>query len=234
MGRSLIVGDVHGCRAELEQLLAELRFAPPDRLFFVGDLLARGPDSEGVLALCRQLGARSVCGNHEGRLLDALRARRGEAKRPRLSPEHYKLLQRLGAEDWAYIEALPLFLELPEHGLCIVHAGLVPGVPIEAQDAWTLTHVRSLDAAGRASDRAEFEPWAASYRGPPHVVFGHNSRLGLQLHPDATGIDTACVYGGRLSALVLQAGEPVPADVAARREHLHSVPARAAYYTGRG
>ena len=81
--RTIIVGDVHGCRGELEGLLDRLVFASGDRLVFVGDLVARGPDSLGVLDVVRRTGAIVVRGNHEQKLLDWRRARtawmRGEA-----------------------------------------------------------------------------------------------------------------------------------------------------------
>jgi predicted phosphodiesterase len=65
MGRTIIVGDVHGCRRELELLLERIDFRAGDRLVFVGDLIARGPDTLGVLDVARTTGAIVVRGNHE-------------------------------------------------------------------------------------------------------------------------------------------------------------------------
>jgi Calcineurin-like phosphoesterase len=233
MSRTIIVGDVHGCVAELGRLLDDLAPSASDRVLFVGDLLARGPDSTGVLALYRQVRGRSVLGNHESTLLAAYRARRDGTKRPRLSALHYPLLHRLQEADWALLEELPLTLQLPEHGLCVVHAGLLPEQSLSAQDPWTLTHIRSIDPHGRASLRHDMTPWAARYSGSPHIVFGHNSRLGLQLEASATGIDTGCVYGGQLSALVLGVGEGVPAGASERRACIHQVQAAREYYRNR-
>lgn len=233
MARTIIVGDVHGCAGELGRLLDGLALGIDDRVLFVGDLLARGPDSRGVLSMYREVRGRSVLGNHEWRLLLARQAIRGGTKRPRLSSPLYALLHQLRDEDWALLEGLPLTMALPEHELCIVHAGILPGLALSAQDPWTLTHVRSIDPEGRASDKDHFEPWAAKYRDGPHIVFGHNSRLGLQLHPLATGLDTGCVYGGQLSALVLDTRQRVPVEIDARRQVLVAVQAARCYYTGR-
>jgi hypothetical protein len=233
MSRTIIVGDVHGCVAELGRLLDGLALSASDRVIFVGDLLARGPDSLGVLALYRQVGGQSVLGNHESKLLDAHRARRDGTKRPRLSALHYPLLLRLDEADWELLERLPLSLPMPEHGACVVHAGILPAHSLAAQDPWTLTHIRSIDPHGRASPRFDLTPWAASYSGAPHIVFGHNSRLGLQLEPSATGLDTGCVYGGQLSALVLGSGQPIPVDPGERRALIHQVGAAREYYRNR-
>lgn len=233
MARTIIVGDVHGCIGELGRLLEAVAIGAADRVLFVGDMVARGPDSLGVLALCRQVNGQSVLGNHESKLLAAHRARRAGTKRPRLSGLHYALLHQLQEADWAQLEQLPLSLSLPEHGLSVVHAGILPEQSLSAQDPWTLTHIRSIDARGKPSVRHDLEPWAAHYSGAPHIVFGHNSRLGLQLEPSATGLDTACVYGGSLTALVLEQGEHVPVDPSERRARLHSVKAARPYYTNR-
>lgn len=228
MAQTIVIGDVHGCRVELEALLEKVGPGRDDAVVLVGDLVARGPDSRGVLRLVRELSARVVLGNHEERLLKARAAQRDGTEPPKMGKTHQSLFQELDDEDWAMLEALPLWLDLPDAGLRIVHAGVVPGVPIEQQDPWVLTHVRSLKDDGEPTAKWGV-PWGKSYVGPPHVVFGHNARKDPQLHPDATGLDTACVYGGALTALVLPAGSAVPPPDA-RRDALVSVPARQAYY----
>ena len=232
MPRTIIVGDVHGCAVELEQLLEEVKFESCDNLVFVGDMIARGPDSLRVLDLYRKHHAVSVMGNHEERLLEYNKARLSGERGPRLGPAHYRLARELREADWELMEALPYYLDFPEHGLRIVHAGLIPLVPMESQDPWVLMHIRSLDAEGRPSERVGKESWAVNYIREPHIVFGHNSHRKLQLWEAATGLDTACVYGGELSALVLEAGQKIPTDIEARRALIVSVSARALYYRG--
>lgn len=219
---------MHGCADELSDLLEEVAFASGDRLVFVGDLVARGPDTLGVLRIARETKALSVRGNHEHRVLLAHEAKKSKERGPRLSPSHQAVVNDLLPEDWEYLRALPLHLEFPDHNVRVVHAGVAPGIPFEEQQAWTLLHVRSLTARGAPSDRYAETSWAAVYQGDPHLVFGHNAQAGLQLQPCATGLDTACVYGGRLSALVLGSDErPPPPEE--RRAVIASVPARRRY-----
>jgi hypothetical protein len=234
MGRSIFVGDVHGCARELGELLELVAPVSGDAVYFVGDLVARGPDSRGVLRLYREVKAKGVVGNHEARVLEVRRSRLKGEDGPRLGASHEALLRELEEADWALLDALPLYLDVKldvtAHDVRVVHAGVLPGVSLRKQDAWTLTHIRSVGEDGRPSAEAGRESWAASYREKPHLVFGHDARRGLQLHAWATGLDTACVYGGSLTALVLPSGEtmPFPKD---RRELLVSVRARDTYYT---
>ena len=233
--RTIIVGDVHGCRSELEGLLDRVAFSSGDRLVFVGDLVARGPDSLGVLDIVRRSGAIVVRGNHEQKLLDWRHARAAwmhgqAAAKPPIGRMHRDIARSLRPVDWTLLETAPLFVELPEHGACVVHAGLIPGIALEAQSPRTLMRVRSLRVEGRQRGRAASVLWGAAYAGPPHVLFGHNAAPGLQLHPWATGLDTGCVYGGRLTAMVLAMGQHVPRAAAARRATLLSEPAQRVWF----
>ena len=237
MSRTILIGDVHGCSAELALLLEKTAFASGDQLIFVGDLVARGPDSLGVLDIVRRTGALVVRGNHEDKILEWRRGRRaharGGAEPVPLGRLHAGVAAALRPVDWSILSSTPLWLDLPEHGLRVVHAGVLPGLPIEEQRKKTLLHVRTVGANGEAREDKDGEMlWGKRYKGPPHIVFGHNAGPLPQLHPWATGLDTGCVYGCHLTALVLGEGQKVPKDSRARRRHLVSVPARYPYFVG--
>jgi predicted phosphodiesterase len=209
MRRTLVVGDLHGCREELERLLVLSGLTAQDRLVFVGDLVAKGPDSQGVVQLARERGALSVLGNHDAHVLGARSGKRVRAS-------HEAVARSLGPADWAYLEGLPLYLELPELDALVVHGGLVPGIGLEQQERHLLLNLRSFDAAGAPSTRADGgAPWAARWPGPRLVLFGHDAVRGLQRHPHALGLDTGCVYGKQLTAVWLPSG--VLVQVAAHR-----------------
>ncbi|MFO0759884.1 MAG: metallophosphoesterase family protein [Byssovorax sp.] len=224
MGRTVFVGDLHACRDELDALLQKIGFDPGDRLVMVGDLIVRGPDPAGTMEMLRSLGARSVRGNHEDRLL---RWKADPQQQP-LGDMSLSAALALRKRDWAYLESLPLSLDLPDHGVRVVHAGLVPGIPIEAQDPRVLMNIRCLDRHGGALEKRGNLLWGQVYLGPPHIVFGHNARDTPQIHAWATGIDTGCVYGGYLTALVLAEGQ-APPPLADRQDALVSVRARKRY-----
>jgi hypothetical protein len=164
-----------------------------------------------------------VRGNHEDRLL---RSRADPARR--MSEATAETAAALRPRHWSFLLALPLWLDLPEHGVRVVHAGVRPGVPIERQAPRTLMYVRCLDPSGQPDEQRGDALWGARYHEAPHVVFGHNAAADPQIHAAATGLDTGAVYGGRLTAMVLAEGAapPPPAD---RLAVLISVPARRAY-----
>jgi hypothetical protein len=208
MERTIVVGDVHGCLDEVRHLMLACGHTRGDRLVFVGDLVAKGPDSQGVVQLAREEGARAVMGNHDARAVQ-LRSL------PLTDP------------DWAFLQSLPLVLRLgPEKegdpDTAVIHAGALAGVPLEQQREEHLITLRSITTDGKPSKWIDGTPWASLWTGPERLVFGHDAIRGLQQHPMATGLDTGCVYGRQLTALLLP------------ERRIISVPARRAYEEPKG
>lgn len=202
--RTLVIGDVHGCIDEVGDLLRACGHTPDDRVVFVGDLVAKGPDSRAVVSLARELGALAVRGNHDERLLRWWRAGATAEGLAAMRPAHRRVAESLDAVDFQWLDSLPAWLRLPEENALVVHGGFVPGVPLEAQEIDFLLNLRSITPEGKPSKRIEDgRAWASLWSGPEHVYFGHDAVRGLQIHPFATGLDTGCVYGGRLTAMVL-------------------------------
>jgi serine/threonine protein phosphatase 1 len=172
-----VVGDVHGCRAALERLLARLEATPDDLIVFVGDLVRKGPDSRGVLDLVgRAPNMLSVRGNNEENLL------RGDAA-----------LGDLDEADVAFLRSLPVAISWD--GGLVVHGGVDPSVSIRDHDVDDLQTTRSLSGDGGY----ERPFWFERYEGPPRVVFGHTVLEAPVDREWAVGLDTGCVYGGELT-----------------------------------
>ena len=216
-----MVGDVHGCLFELDQLLAKVNFRSEDMLILVGDLVAKGPDSRGVLRRCRELGAEFVRGNHDEHCLRFRRASLKNEPLPTLRLHHQKVVQELGEEDWNYLQSAPLYVRLvdllPEQDVLIVHAGFDPSCSLKNQIPAQMMNMRSILPGGRVTKKLiEDAPWAAAWPGPELVLFGHDALRGLQRYPLAIGLDTGCVYGGKLTAAVFENAtlriESVPAS----------------------
>lgn len=236
MGRRIFVGDIQGCREELEALLEAARFDPSaDRLMPLGDLVGRGPDALGTLRLLVGLGAEPVLGNHD---LHTLRAAAG-VRRPRPSDRIDGLLAADDCDelmDW--LRAQP-FLRL-EPDYLLVHAGLHPlwsnpevrlalADPVSEHPHSTFaTRVRYCSPTGERPDGDEsvappppFAPWYSFYDPAQHggrrAVFGHWSQRGLVDEPQALGLDTGCVWGRELTAWIPEERRFVA--VRARRAH---------------
>jgi hypothetical protein len=224
--RAIIVGDVHGCIAEAEQLLRACDWRPDAEVIFVGDLVGRGPEPGAVIDLARDIGARSVLGNHEQawlRFRDDT-ARGGPASE--LGPRDEEAALGLAERHWDFLSGLPFYIRLPEAGIVVVHAGLEPAVELEEQDTEVMMNIRSIRPDGSWSGaNDDGVPWSSLWPGPDEVVFGHNASRGLQRRPFAAGLDTGCVYGKSLTAYLWP------------ERRLVSVPARRVYRairSGRG
>ena len=230
-GRVILVGDVHGCFDELQDLLAKIAWNPRnDTVVLLGDLVNKGPKSCEVVRWARHHAVYAVRGNHDDSALAVVR-RRG--KYDPSSPDHTDEVARsmsesgkwawtkdLSTEDIEWMEQLPYSISIPSLDILAVHAGIVPGVPLEQQRRKDLTSMRNLEVVANQSldDRKVFyraketttknsTAWAKLWEGPTHIVFGHDAVRRLQREAFATGLDTGCLYGGHLSALLLPSNE---------------------------
>lgn len=218
-----VIGDVHGCRSELEALLVRLGYAlvrddvgrPVDavhpegrRAVFVGDLVDRGPDSPGVLRLVMGMVAAghalAVPGNHEEKLVRAL-----DGRQVKVAHGLAETLEQLAGEseefrrevrDWC--DGLVAHLVLDGGALVVAHAGLKEAFHNRASG-----RVRSFALYGDTTGETDEYglpvrlPWADDYRGRATVLYGHTPTAVPTWVNNTMCLDTGCVFGGHLTAL---------------------------------
>jgi polynucleotide kinase-phosphatase len=236
-----IIGDIHGCYAELTTLLEKLgyvasapdgdgatrSFTPPEerKAVFLGDLVDRGPDAPGVLRLVMQMvqagNAYCVPGNHDVKLLRKLRGKDVQlthgiaetlAQLEKETPEFRAQVQK-------FLDGLVSHYVFDEGRLVVAHAGMK-----EEMQGRGSGKVRDFALFGETTGEVdEFGlqvryNWAADYRGAAIVVYGHTPIPEPEWLNRTINIDTGCVFGGKLSALRYPEKE------------LISVPAQQTYY----
>ncbi len=217
-----VIGDVHGCLAELEQLLTTLGYELESdaegrpagarhasrRAVFVGDLVDRGPDTPGVLRLVMGMVAAGaafcVSGNHEAKLLRALRGRNVKVNHG-LAESLAQLARETDefrAEVERFIDGLISHYVLDGGRLVVAHAGL-----IEAYHGRASGRVREFCLYGQTTGETDEYglpvryPWAQEYRGRAMVLYGHTPVPQAEWLNNTLYLDTGCVFGGRLTAL---------------------------------
>lgn len=189
-----VIGDIHGCLHPLRRLLEKVSPRARDEVVFIGDYIDRGPQSRQVVDYLLTLPYRCVflLGNHEKMLLDFLEG---------IEPELYltnggmATLQCYGGippiippAHLSFFRSLRPMYETP--GYLFVHAGIRPMVPLAEQDLEDLIWIRH-----------EFFQFIGRY--PKPVVFGHTPLRHVLMAQDRIGIDTGCVYGGKLTCVRL-------------------------------
>ena len=282
--RLIFVGDIHGCADELKHLLKKVDFKEKhDHLIAVGDVISKGPKNVEVLDELMRIGASSVRGNHEDRILELITSSAEYDGLPEFQVESKKgnkkdvaLLKELSKHHLRYLRDMPLMLRIPAlpqaakstskdsspiaEDILVVHAGLVPAIPLDKQDPYFVMNMRSIrwkthaplveakdkkkkskpwhkiwewynDRVFRKKSLKDFITWddeveadvedevsqATWYDNllpskskkhwpkPQVVVYGHHSKAGLKISRWSKGLDTGCVKGERLTAMVLDA-----------------------------
>ncbi|MFJ9952815.1 polynucleotide kinase-phosphatase [Kitasatospora sp. NPDC091207] len=218
-----IVGDIHGCRSELETLLTRLGYAlarddagrPVDAVHpggrtavFVGDLVDRGPDTPGVLRLVMGMVAagHAICvpGNHENKLGRAM-----DGRKVTVSHGLQESLDQLAGESEEFRAEVRTFMRgLVSHylldggALVVCHAGLPEKYHGRASGR-VRSHALYGDTTGETDEYGlpVRYPWAEEYRGKALVVYGHTPVPVASFLNNTICLDTGCVFGGSLTAL---------------------------------
>ena len=223
--RTFVIGDVHGCLFELQDLLERIGYVHgSDRLVFVGDLIDRGPNPLGVFRLVFGLGAEVVLGNHEEKYLrywkhELHKAKTGQAHNMKLPADKLAFFAQLDMEDLMHMATFPTSIHVGTfegEDFTAVHAGFEPGRHPDFQRDEKIIRVRYVDAEGMyLSGTPGAIPdggvrWTKLWKGPHHVIYGHAVRDLVMpvVEGDSCqtiGIDTGCVMGGHLTAFELPA-----------------------------
>jgi serine/threonine protein phosphatase 1 len=213
--RVYAIGDIHGCAARLFALHEAIRDdlarrpAASPLLLHIGDYIDRGPDSAGVIARLAAgpplpgVPTVNLLGNHEQTMLDALSGDRAagtdwlyQGGRPAL--QSWGVDPDSPRETWpdgvpaahlAFVRGLPLSHR--EGGYLFVHAGIRPGVALEAQTRDDLLRIRQPFLSTEADLGAV-------------IVHGHTPAKAAVVRHNRIGIDTGAVFDGPLTCAVLE------------------------------
>ncbi|MDO9383097.1 MAG: metallophosphoesterase [Hyphomicrobiaceae bacterium] len=220
-----IIGDVHGCADELEQLLRQLGYgvtltgegearralttAPGNRrAFFVGDLVDRGPRSPDVLrivmAMVQAGHALCVPGNHDAKFVRWLSGRQVKLTHglDRTVAQFEGECAAFKAQVKTFLQSLVSHAWLADGRLAIAHAGIKEEMMGRSSGA-----VREFCLYGEnTGEHDEFGlpvryHWAAEYRGSTQIVYGHTPVPQAEWLNNTLCVDTGCVFGGKLTAL---------------------------------
>ena len=237
-----IIGDVHGCCDELEELLEQLGYqqelreendviwgdtvySHPEgrKAVFVGDLVDRGPRILDVVRIVRNMVQHGtglcVPGNHDVKLLRKLNGKKVQITHG-LAETMSEIEQIPEDKRDGFCKSMAEFLDglishyvLDDGKLVVAHAGLR-----EEMQGRGSGKVREFALYGETTGETdEFglpvrHNWAAEYRGSATVVYGHTPIPELEWLNRTINVDTGCVFGGKLTALRYPEKEFVSVD----------------------
>lgn len=244
-GNIFVIGDVHGCREELEGLLFEIGIYNKQNLDFtliyLGDLLDRGPNSAWVVGhvrLCQERFPSHVyclLGNHEETHVRYERHLRTGGTNPMKKDEAFiNTHLSLRPTDFDWMATLPLAIQW--ENFIFTHAGVVQGRGIRQETKAFLRNRFVQKTEDKYSPVGSWfdenlqkwchpegsTHWSEVYNEPTKVVYGHENWPEVNIRGNSYGIDTSACYGGKLTAMVI--------NTETKDVSFLSVPARKVYY----
>ncbi len=228
--RAIVIGDIHGCIKELCTLLASTELKAnivTDLIISVGDLVDRGEDSKGVIDLLRQFNVVTVKGNHDDKWVRHKTNEMRELLEPgyknkmrRMHPHNKEQFDKLEQKDFDWLKALPdsIKFRAADQDYYVVHGGFMGQSNPETQDPKITCRLRYVDkdTGMMKSNREDFTKappdsvyWTEKWTRPERVIYGHEARDEVNINNGCYGIDTGCVYGNKLTAMIIDSGNNI-------------------------
>ena len=229
--RNIIIGDVHGCIDELKELINKLEIVSTDHLFFIGDLIDKGPDSVGVVKYVYELSKLHstilILGNHEEKFLRFLYNKENNKKalaEMKTTPDFEILASNLLVDEIEFLKQSFYTYNIKEQNILLLHGGITGNCILNLSVNYQyhtntskqfkgldlITKTRHLDKSGKfvslGQENEHTQFWAETYDGKHgKVIFGHNPFMQAtpKYFKNAIGVDTGCVFGGYLTALII-------------------------------
>ncbi len=209
MNKLIIYGDIHGCYDEFTSLRKQINIMDSDTEICVGDIITKGKKSINVLRYVNDNNIKSVLGNHEDKIVRYLKHQKSSNKNPiTLDSDEQNIVNELNPTDIYYLNSMPLFIKF--NNITILHGGLSNKDNLEKlskNGKSRILRTRYLDrnnnfiSYGMEDNQSVF--WADIYNGNQgFIVYGHQKFNEIKINKHALGIDTGCVYGGKLTATI--------------------------------
>ena len=199
------IGDIHGCLAELEAMLAvidEDRGEEPAKIITIGDYVDRGPDSRGVIHLLDKRRHEQpvnvehiyITGNHEDMMLNGKGWHWMQNGGKATVDSYHGQLWYKDEVTMNFLTSLRLYYQFDHY--VFVHAGIDPSLPMEEQKSLVLIWDR------------DFRFYNDDYEYGYYVTHGHTPVQAIYERKAQLNIDTGCVFGGPLSAVRFNTERP--------------------------
>lgn len=218
----IVIGDVHGCYDELNELLlkqdiSELLQLPNTAVVFVGDLIDKGPKSKEVLNWFFNMEKKNsnyfcIRGNHEYKLQRYLRGNSVEISHGlKETIEQCNLDFNNSSYDFKYaqflleeLDSLPFMIKIANNAY-ITHAGINPSKHILRQPKEYLLFARTYNPITHSFNTPGDAPWFEKYpKSKPNIYFGHQFFEQVRVKDNVFCLDGYCVYGQELRAAIVK------------------------------
>jgi bis(5'-nucleosyl)-tetraphosphatase (symmetrical) len=211
MSRLIVYGDIHGCYKEFLHLRSLISIQKYDVEICAGDTITRGKDSVKTLRYIQKNNIKSVVGNHENKIIRYLKHEKSGVKNPiELDQDEKKIVRELSVADVDFMNSMPLFLRFGR--ITVLHAGVQNHFNLDSlskEEMSKVLRLRYITNDGKFIPFGEEDSnsifWSEVYNGKQgFIVYGHQTFEEVKSDKHSLGIDTGCVYGNKLSAVVFE------------------------------